>query len=79
MPSSTTPHLTEHQLAERQGRPVKTLQAERLKGGGVPFLKFGRTVRYRLEDVLAWEQAHLFNTTTEATLAKLSDTGVNNA
>ena len=50
--------LTEPQLAERHQRSVKTLRNERLKGGGVPFLKIGRHVRYRMVDVLAFEASH---------------------
>lgn len=60
-------HLTEAQLAERQQRSVRTLQADRLKGGGVPFVKFGRSVRYRLVDVVEWEERHLFTSTTQVT------------
>ena len=49
--------LTEVEVAERQGRSVKTLQNQRVNGDGIPFLKLGRTVRYRLADVEAWENA----------------------
>ena len=44
-------HLTEAQLAERWQISVRTLQAARVKGSGVPFVRIGRSVRYRLEDV----------------------------
>lgn len=64
--SSTSAFLTEVELAERHKRSVRTIQAERLKGGGIPFLKLGRSVRYRLEDVTAWEQAHCFTSTSDA-------------
>jgi hypothetical protein len=57
--------LTEVQLADRQQRSIKTLQADRLKGGGVPFAKFGRAVRYRLSDIETWEQDHTFRSTSE--------------
>ena len=57
--------LTETQLAHRHQRSIKTLQADRLKGGGVPFVKLGRTVRYRLCDIEAWEEAHLVRSTSE--------------
>ena len=63
--STTAVFLTEIQLAERHQRAVKTLQADRLKGGGVPFVKLGRSVRYRLSDIEAWEQAHLMHSTSE--------------
>jgi len=56
--------LTEQELAQRQGRAVKTLQNDRVFGRGVPFVKLGRSVRYRLSDVLAYEDAHLCNSTS---------------
>jgi hypothetical protein len=59
------PRLNENQLAERWGVSVRTLQAARIKGGGVPFIRIGRSVRYRLEDVLAYEQARLRTNTSE--------------
>jgi hypothetical protein len=59
------PRLNERQLAERWGVSVRTLQAARVKGGGVPFVRIGRAVRYRLEDVLAYEQARLRTNTSE--------------
>jgi hypothetical protein len=58
--------LTEQQLAERQQRSVKTLRNQRVTGGGVPFCRFGRSVRYRLSDVIAWEAARVVESTSEA-------------
>ena len=55
--------LNETQLAEREGVSVKKLQADRLYGVGCPYHKFGRAVRYRLSDVLAYESKNLINTT----------------
>jgi hypothetical protein len=60
------PRLNEKQLAERWGVSIRTLQAARVKGGGVPFVRIGRSVRYRMEDVLAYEQARLRTNTSEA-------------
>lgn len=57
--------LREEDVARRQGRSVKTLQNQRVTGGGIPFLKLGRSVRYRLADVVAWETAHLRRSTSE--------------
>lgn len=62
---SGLPRLNERQLAERWGVSVRTLQAARVKGSGVPFVRIGRSVRYRLEDVLAYEQARLRTNTSE--------------
>ena len=52
------PHFTETQLAKRWNKSVKTLQADRWKGTGVSFLKLGRSVRYRLSDIVAYESSH---------------------
>jgi hypothetical protein len=64
--SSRAERLSEKQLAERWNLSVRTLQAARVKGTGVPFIRIGRAVRYRLEDVLAYEQASLRTHTAEA-------------
>ena len=56
--------LTETQLAERHQRSVKTLRNKRVQGGYIKFVKIGRHVRYRLSDVLAYEQANLQNSTS---------------
>jgi hypothetical protein len=53
------PNLTEQQLAARWQMSVKTLQANRWKNLGCPYFKAGRLVRYRMEDVVAYEAAHL--------------------
>ncbi len=58
-------HLTEAQLALRWMVSPKKLQADRLKGTGCPFLKINRSVRYRLEDILAYEIARLRTSTSE--------------
>lgn len=51
--------LTEGQLAARWQISLKKLQADRWRGNGVPFVKIGRLVRYRLADVQAYESARL--------------------
>jgi hypothetical protein len=69
---STTPFpredesfLTEEQLATRHQRSVKTLRNARVHGGYVKFVKLGRNVRYRLSDVLAYEEANVQRSTSE--------------
>ncbi|MBB6356319.1 helix-turn-helix transcriptional regulator [Aminobacter aganoensis] len=57
--------LNEHQLAERQQRSVKTIRNQRIIGGGVPFCRFGRSVRYRLSDVIDWGNARVVSSTSE--------------
>lgn len=57
--------LDETAVAQRQGRSVKTLRNQRVAGDGIPFLKLGRLVRYRLSDVVAWEATCLRSSTSD--------------
>lgn len=50
-------HLTPEDLAEREGVPVATIYQWNYRGGGPAFIKVGKHVRYRIEDVMAWEEA----------------------
>ena len=47
--------LSRPELATRLGVPVKTLAEWASKGTGPRYAKFGKHVRYRLSDVIAWE------------------------
>lgn len=58
-------YLTEAELAERWRISVRTLQKKRLEGGFVPYRKFGSAVRYKLEEVVAFETACLRSSTSE--------------
>ena len=49
--------FSEKELARRHRRNAKTLRNDRVLGRGVPFHIFGRLVRYRFSDMLAYEQA----------------------
>jgi hypothetical protein len=52
--------LTEHEAARLRRQSVRTLQAERQRGVGCcPYVKLGRSVRYRHADVLAFIEANL--------------------
>lgn len=51
---SGTNLLNETQAAEYLGLSVRTLQAWRVRGGGPVFVKLGRAVRYRPDDLNAW-------------------------
>jgi hypothetical protein len=57
--------LTENEAAELRRQSVRTLQAERLRGGGCPFVKLGRSVRYRLSDVQQYIHTRIRNSTTD--------------
>jgi hypothetical protein len=45
---------SEREISVRFRIPVKTLQHWRMKNQGPPFHKHGRSVRYRLSEVEAW-------------------------
>ncbi len=56
--------LTERQLAARHQRSVKTLRNARVYGGYVKFVKIGRSIRYRMSDVIAFEEANVLASTS---------------
>ena len=57
-------HLTTRDLARRWQVSVKKLENDRWRGGGVPFVRIGSAVRYRLSDILAFEESSLFCSTS---------------
>lgn len=61
----STKHLTEVELAQRFACSPATLQRHRSLGIGVRFLKLHGQVRYRLQDVLDFEERALRNSTSE--------------
>ena len=58
--------LAESAVAEQLDCETKTLQAWRCRGGGPAFVKVGRLVRYRPEDVEQWIESRRMNSTSEA-------------
>lgn len=58
--------LTEDELAERWNIAPKTLANQRCRGGGVPFIRLGRLVRYDPDVVAAHEATRMVNSTSEA-------------
>lgn len=48
--------LSRGDLATRYGVPKTTIDQWAHKGYGPPYFKIGRYARYRVEDVLDWEQ-----------------------
>ncbi|TLH66787.1 helix-turn-helix transcriptional regulator [Mycolicibacterium aubagnense] len=47
--------LSREDVARRQGIPVATLAQWACQGKGPRYARFGRYARYRLADVIAWE------------------------
>ena len=50
-------YLTEKQDSESTGLSQKTLSQHRWKSTGLPYSKFGRSIRYKFDDVLAFMEA----------------------
>ncbi len=55
----TEKHLTPADLAEREGVPLQTVYQWNSRGEGPRYMRIGRHVRYRLADVIAWENTRL--------------------
>ncbi len=55
MDRTTPTHFNQKQLARRWGLSPRTLERWRHQKSGLPYLKIGGRVVYRLEDVLHYE------------------------
>ena len=58
--------LTSKELAEILGVSVDTLANERYLNVGVPYVKFGKRVRYRLDDVITYLDNQRVETSAQA-------------
>jgi hypothetical protein len=58
--------LNENQAAEFLGVSTRTLQAWRVRGGGPPYCKIGRAVRYRRRALMQFQEDHTRCSTSEA-------------
>lgn len=52
-------HLSPRELAEREGVPLETVYLWNRKRTGPRYMKIGHHVRYRLADVIAWEESRV--------------------
>lgn len=52
-------HMSPQELAEREGVPLQTVYGWNKQRTGPQFIRVGRHVRYRLADVLAWEESRV--------------------
>ena len=59
-------YLRQRQAADFLKLSERTLERWRLTGEGPKFCKLGRRVAYRQADLLAWAEARVFSSTTEA-------------
>lgn len=57
--------LSTKQLAELLGVSYRKLESDRLSGTCIPFLKIGRRVLYRRDDVAKFLEANRFSSTAE--------------
>jgi len=59
--------LTQQQYCELTGKAPATAEQDRIHGRGARFVRMGRSIRYRLDDVVTWlESLPSYNSTTEA-------------
>lgn len=58
--------LNQKQVAEIIGLSEAWLERKRWEGGGIPYRKLGRCVRYDERDVLEWIEAHSKQNSTSA-------------
>jgi len=58
----TAKYLNEVMVADMTGRALSTLRNERAKCQGIPYVKIGRSVRYNLQDVIDFMEAHKVET-----------------
>ncbi len=54
-------YLTEKEVSAITGLSVSLLQKMRQQCKGIPYIKLGKAVRYTLEDVQAFMEAHRVN------------------
>jgi len=67
-PAQTTPsarYLTNDEAAEFLRLSPRTLEKQRVIGGGPRFRKFGRRVMYAVADLEAWADARSFEMTSD--------------
>ena len=50
-------YLTEREVSRLTGRALSTLRNDRQTGNGFPYVKWGRFVRYRKQDVIEFMES----------------------
>lgn len=59
MSKTASAHLSPEDLAEREGVPLETVYRWNRLRVGPAYMRIGRHVRYRLADVIAWEESRI--------------------
>lgn len=63
--------LSRDEVEQIFGFPTKRwLELAALRGDGPPYVKIGRTVRYRVEDIRVWIDLHVVTNTSRAPRVK---------
>jgi predicted DNA-binding transcriptional regulator AlpA len=57
-----TKYINERDVNRITGRALPTLRNDRFNRRGIPYIKLGRSVRYRLADVLEFMESRKINT-----------------
>ena len=57
--------IEEVELSQQTKRAVQTIRNDRFEGRGIPYVKIGRSVRYRVCDVEAFLEKNLVPTINE--------------
>ena len=57
------------QVSSYTGVPINTLAFWRYEGSHIPFVKMGRLVRYRRQDILNFVSGNVYNSTAETKAA----------
>jgi hypothetical protein len=55
-------YLTERQVSALTGRALQSLRNDRFKKQGFPYVKYGKSVRYKFVDVIAAMEARRIET-----------------
>jgi hypothetical protein len=64
---ATLPYLmTQGEFCSYTRKSTKTAEADRLKGRGCPYVKIGRAVRYRADDVMRFIEQNTMTSTADA-------------
>ncbi|MCX5906521.1 MAG: helix-turn-helix domain-containing protein [Deltaproteobacteria bacterium] len=55
-------YISEKEVHRITSIPIQTLRNFRCQGKGISYSKFGRSVRYRLQDVIEFMESHRIET-----------------
>ena len=61
----TSPYLSEKEVSSLTGFALSTLRNKRFAREGIPYLKIGRAVRYKRQDVIQYMENHRIDFETD--------------